>query len=62
MRGRRRAAARRVMKIAAGKAAEWISLEKLEPSDLKALSKAIHEPLIDPVVGNHVAKRCEYRQ
>ena len=50
MKGRKRAAARRAMKAAAGKALEWVSLEMLQPKHLKELARAIHGALVDPVV------------
>lgn len=50
MRGRRRAAARRTMIAAAGKALEWVSLDALQPKHLKELAHAIHGALVDPLV------------
>ena len=38
------------MKLAAGKALEWVSLEVLQPKHLKELARAIHGALVDPVV------------
>lgn len=55
MLGRRRAAARRSMIAAATRALDWVSLERLQPGDLKGLARAIHGALVDPVVSGPAA-------